>query len=146
MESVLGGDVICQASEVALPAVVGVPLHHDVELVGHHLTARRPRPRRPVGPGRPQEDDEEEDGGSEDGGGGGRGRGRPRSRSAAAHLMSASVAFLSCCCCCFYLRRGGGRASHHRKVAGGLRGDGGGIDSPTDVASLSLPVSQETDL
>ena len=40
MESVLGGDVVCQASEVGL-VVVRSPPDHDVELVRHHLAALR---------------------------------------------------------------------------------------------------------
>ena len=40
MESVLGGDVVCQASEVGF-VVARVPLDHDVELVRHHLAALR---------------------------------------------------------------------------------------------------------
>ena len=60
MESMLGGDVICQASEVT-PTVFGVPLHHDVELVRHHLTARRRcRPGHSrSGPGGPEEEDKD---------------------------------------------------------------------------------------
>ena len=53
----LSCDVICQASEAVLSAV-RVPLDHDVELVRHHLTCRRPRRRRRrVGPGRPEEEE-----------------------------------------------------------------------------------------